>query len=109
MQKSLTLLLFGFGLVLVSASTAFAKADIHPVYFGPTTRLFNVNLSRNLPVQYADQTAGGAQTLAAASEPAQDGYVTTSIKMSSATLAGTLILLLLQRRHRTHNVLRPKF
>jgi hypothetical protein len=108
MQKSLSLLLFGFGLVLASASAAFAKADILHVYFGSTTPMLHVNSSRNGPVGHTDRAAGGAHPLAAASHQAQDGYASATFNMSGATLAGALTLLLLQRRHRADYVLRPR-
>lgn len=108
MQKSLTLLLFGFGLVLVSNGAAFAKTDILPVHFGSTTLLFNVNTSRSVPAGQTDRAAGGAYALAAASHQAQDTYATATFNMSRATLAGALILLLIQRKRRADNVLRPR-
>jgi len=106
MRKSLKLLLFSFGLVLVSISTTFAKADRLHVYFGSTTLLFKVNSSRSVPAEHTDRAAGGAPPLAAASHQAQDGYATSTFNVSGATLAGALTLLFLQRRHRADNVLR---
>jgi hypothetical protein len=108
MQKSLTLFLLGCGLVLIPVGAAFAKADYLHVYFGSTTRLFNVNSSRSVPAGYTDRAASGAYPLVAASHSAQDSYATTTLNMGSATLAGALTLLLLQRRHRGDNVLRPR-
>jgi hypothetical protein len=108
MQKSLTLLLFGFGLVLVSTGATFAKTDILPVHLGPTTLLFNVNSSRSVPAAPTDRAAGGAYSLAAASHQAQDTYATATFNMSSATLAGALTLLLIQRKRHAGHVLRPR-
>jgi hypothetical protein len=108
MQKTLTLFLLGFGLVLIPVGAAFAKADYLHVYFGPTTRLFNVNSSRTVSAGYTDRAASGAYSLVAASHSAQDGYATATLNMSGATLAGALTLLLLQRRHRDDNILRPR-
>jgi len=109
MQKSLTLFLFGLGLVLVSTGAAFAKADILPVHFGSTTPLFHFNSSRSIPAGQTDRAAGGAYSLAAASHQAQDTYATATFNMSSATLAGALTLLLIQRKRRGDNVLRPRY
>jgi hypothetical protein len=106
MQKPLKLLLFSFGLALVSASTTFAKADSLHVYFGSTTLLLKANSSRSVPAGHTDRAAGGALPLAAASHQAQDGYATANFNLSGAILAGVLTLLLLQRRHRADNVLR---
>jgi len=108
MQKSLKLLVLGFGLVLTSTGAAFAKGDISLVNSGPTTRLFNVSSSRPVPAGYTDRAASGAGPLVAASHAAQDGYATATFKTSTATLAGALTLLLLQRRHREDNALRPR-
>jgi hypothetical protein len=106
MQKSLTLFLFGFGLVLVSAGAAFAKTDILPVHFGSTTPLFNVNPGRPIPAGHTDHAAGGAFSLVAASHQAADTCATAAFKMSSAILAGALTLLLIQQKRRADNVLR---
>jgi hypothetical protein len=106
MQKSLTMLWLGFGLVLVPTSATFAKADILHVYFGSTTHRFSINSSRNEPAGHTDRAAGGAYPLAAASHQTQDTYATATFNLSGATLAGALTLLLLQRRHRADNVLR---
>jgi hypothetical protein len=106
MQKSLTLFLFGFGLVLVSTGAAFAKTDILPVHFGPTTPLFNVNPGRSIPAGHTDRAAGGVYSLVAASHQAVDTYATVTFKMSSAILAGALTLLLIQQKRRTDKVLR---
>lgn len=107
MQKSLTLFLFGFGLVLVSTGAAYAKADIFQVHFGPTPLLFNVNPGWSLPTGQSDHAAGGAYPLAPVSPPVQDNYATITRNMSSAALAGALTLLLIQRKRRGENVLRP--
>lgn len=108
MQKSLTLLLLGFGLVLTPPGAAFANVDIPHVYPGSTTRLFNGNSSRLVPAGQTDRAASGAGPLVAASHPAQDSYATVTFNMSSATMAGALTLLLLQRQRRDDNILRPK-
>jgi hypothetical protein len=108
MQKSLSLLLIGCGLLLAPTCDAFAKADILPVNLGSTTPMLHVNSSRNGPAGHTDRAAGGAHPLAAASHQAQDGYATATFNMSGATLAGALTLLLLQRRHRVDYVLRPR-
>ena len=108
MQKSLTLLIFSFGLVLVGTGSAFAKVNLLPVHSGSTTPLYNVNSGRFASAGYTDRAVGGAQPLAAASHSAQDGYATATLNLSGATLAGALTLLLLQRRHRADNVLRPR-
>jgi hypothetical protein len=108
MQKSLTLFLLGFGLVLAPTGAAFAKTDSLHVYFGPTTPLFNVNSSRSVSAGHTDRAAGGVSPLAAASHSVQDGYATATFNMSGAILTGALTLLLLQRRHRADNVLRPR-
>jgi hypothetical protein len=104
MQKSLTLLLFGFGLVLVSTGAAFAKTEILPVPFGSTTLLFNVNSGRNSPAVQLDRAARGTGSLAAASQPGIP-VQRQLFNLGSATLAGALTLLLIQRKRCAANAL----
>jgi len=107
MQKSLTLLVLGVGLVLVSARATFAKIVIPPVYFGSTTHLFNVNLNRLFLTGYPDSAGDGAGPLAPTSHQSPNRPVTTVLNLSGAISTGALTLLLLQRRQRPNSVLRP--
>jgi len=98
MQKPLTLLLFGFGLIAISTTAAFAKTDALAVSFGSTPLVFNVNNSWNNPAEPTDRTVAGKGSLAAAGHQPQNDYATATLNVGSATLAGALTLLLIQRR-----------
>jgi len=109
MQKVLTLLVLGVGLVLVPARAAFAKTNILLVYFGPTTRLFNVNLRRSVAADYPGGGSGVARALAGANPPIPNQYLPAALNLSGAISTGALTLLLLQRRQRRNRVQPPRY
>jgi len=108
MQKSLTLLVIGAGLVLVSARATFAKTDIPLVYFGSTTHLFNINLDRLVLTDYPASVGDGADLSAATSHQSSNHRTATALNLSAAISTGTLTLLLLQRKQSPKSVLRPR-
>ena len=109
MPKPLTLFVLGSGLILATADAVFAQSDILHVPLGSTTPLLSVNASQaGPPGQFypPDGNPGSTSLTAAKGHQTGDGY-TATLNTASATLAGTLILLFLQRRRRMNMVLRP--
>jgi hypothetical protein len=106
MKKSLMLFLSGIGLVLVAAGPAFAQVDNLHLRSGAMTR--TVGASTRLggpagPAALPDGSVGSSHTTSAANNKAYDGTAPAIPNAGNATLAGMITLLLLQRRHRTHN------
>ena len=93
MKRSLKLLSLGGGLVLVTAGTVLAQGN---------------NLSWPSGGAILARRAGADLAGPAVNQKAHDGTIKTSFNTGSATLAGTLTLLLLQRRNRNDRVLKPK-
>jgi hypothetical protein len=100
MKKSLLPFLFGVGLVLVTTSPAFAQADNLPLGSGTATLAFNNRTSLGGPTgPVAPNSHVGSAYSATANYNPYGGATTTTVNMGSATLAGALTLLLLQRRY----------
>jgi hypothetical protein len=101
MKKSLLLFLFGVGLVLVTTGPAFAQVDNLRLGSGTATLAFNGRLGGPAGQMVPNGPVGSAYP-AAANNNAHGDATTATFNIGSATLAGTFLLVLLQRRyHRT--------
>jgi len=101
MKTSLLLILFGIGLVLVSARANLSRIDTFPGRSAtPDAAILNdqagdTGVPNRAP---GNRSAAGARN----ANSSYDGP--TTFNMASATLAGTFTLLLLQRRYRDEAV-----
>ena len=103
MKKSLLLFLFGVGLVLVTTGPAFAQVDNLRLGSGTATLAFNSRISLGGPAgQVVPNGPVGSAYPAAENHNVHGDATTATFNIGSATLAGTFLLVLLQRRyHRT--------
>ena len=100
MKKSLLPFLFGVGLVLVITSPAFAQADNPLLGSGTVTLAFNNRTSVGGPAgPVAPNSHIGSASPVRTNYNPHGGATTATVNMGSATLAGALTLLLLQRRY----------
>ena len=107
MKKSLSLVLFGVGMALAIPCPALAQADNLHLHSTAPAGAFSV---RHSPGGQGNGSADSAYPASAANNAnaVQDGALTAAVNTAKATLAGTLTLVLLQRRYRHEIVLRSR-
>jgi len=103
MKKLLLLIVFGAGLVLASPHSAFAQMENPFVRSSTTASAFNARSGFGGP---PNNSGGNSYPGSAAmnSHAPHNDTTTATLNTGKATLAGALILVLLQRRYRNESV-----